>query len=59
MVKCPNCGSTAQIEIIDTNYYEMANGIDVEKICACGCGCDFTATALYIKAETTKYERLV
>ena len=40
MVKCPNCGSTAQVKInkpilsIDSKY--------VNTTCKCGCGCLFT-----------------
>lgn len=44
MFKCPNCGSTAQIEIVgiyDTTYPSMQ-----EIFMRCGCGCHFSACAV-------------
>lgn len=51
MIKCPNCGSTAQVEVIDTNYYEDGWEIEVERFYACGCGCNFIGRATYICQE--------
>ena len=36
MVKCPNCGSTAQITFIGTDYVTYAHLIEIWR---CGCGC--------------------
>ena len=35
MVKCPNCGSTAQIRLIDSYHYNT-NHIAEEYECGCG-----------------------
>jgi rRNA maturation protein Nop10 len=45
MVKCPNCGSTAQVTLIHESSsreddYGMIR-IKEEKTCICGCGCEF------------------
>ena len=47
MIKCPNCGSTAQIELIDTWYHEDGPTIVVERLYHCGCGRDFTTLQIY------------
>lgn len=41
MIKCPNCGSTAQVELVwKTDYsYTDFQEYDYE----CKCGCSFTA----------------
>ena len=41
MIKCPNCGSTAQVKLvcppfISTNKQVLIEGFD------CGCGCHFS-----------------
>ena len=38
-IKCPNCGSTAQVELVwvDRNRYEAKTTEEYE----CGCGCHF------------------
>ena len=48
-IKCPNCGSTAQVELM---YAETDNyGTEFEKEYACDCGCDFV---VFFKAVETK-----
>jgi len=37
-IKCPNCGSTAQVELI----YADSDPIEKADDYACGCGCIFT-----------------
>lgn len=41
-IKCPNCGSTAQVELMKEDY----SIYEAEKVreYACGCGCIFEAT---------------
>ena len=41
-IKCPNCGSTAQVELVwqDTDNYGTAHAYEYE----CGCGCTFEVT---------------
>lgn len=45
MIKCPNCGSTTQIEVVGGdnlgNIWVGSMGI-VDQYCECGCGCNFT-----------------
>ena len=36
MVKCPNCGSTAQMTLVGTDYPTYSHIIEVWR---CGCGC--------------------
>lgn len=36
MIKCPNCGSTAQIKLIGTDYPTYSHCIETWR---CGCGC--------------------
>ena len=38
MVKCPNCGSTAQVRIIGTSYFHRNH-----RLFECGCGESFVA----------------
>lgn len=40
MIKCPNCGSTAQVKI-DKPVLSQ-NGRYINTPCECGCGCVFT-----------------
>lgn len=43
MVKCPNCGSTAQVKITDYDNWEteIKNKWKTVKSYSCGCGCLF------------------
>lgn len=36
-VKCPNCGSTAQIELVWEDRYSYSLRKTKEYICGCGC----------------------
>ena len=47
-IKCPNCGSTAQVELMWEDY----DNYDTQKIneYQCGCGCRFEA--IFILTET-------
>ena len=47
MIKCPNCGSTAQPQLIDTEYIE--NGWTIKRIAIlkCGCGWLFSTSAIF------------
>lgn len=38
MVKCPNCGSTAQMKVQRTEYIEDGWTIKVVRYYICGCG---------------------
>ena len=41
MIKCPNCGSSAQVKQVWTNYYNEYTQNLVNEY-TCGCGCQFT-----------------
>ena len=47
MIKCPNCGSTAQPKLFETEYQE--NGWTIKRISyyRCGCGWGFTTAAIF------------
>ena len=47
MIKCPNCGSTAQLEVFETEYKEDGERIEVIRYYRCGCGWGFTTSSLY------------
>lgn len=47
MVKCPNCGSTAQTKLLFTEYNEDKLGIELVRTYICGCGCTYTGTSYY------------
>ena len=47
MPKCPHCGSTAQVQEIETNYIEDGWDIIVYRDYACGCGCRFYGTSVF------------
>ena len=36
MVKCPNCGSTAQVKQVGADYVTYSHSIEVWR-CSCGC----------------------
>lgn len=46
-MKCPNCGSTSQPKVQETEYRENGLEIEVIRTYKCGCGCWFTGTAFY------------
>ena len=39
MIKCPNCGSTAQVKIVKQYSSQISNSKYTH--CHCGCGCVF------------------
>ena len=50
-MRCPNCGSSAQPKILETEYHEDGWSIEVIRTYKCGCGCIFTGTSYYISQE--------
>lgn len=48
MIKCPNCGSTAQPKLIQTQWIE--NGWEVERVRTYKCGCNnlIMTSALFV-----------
>lgn len=51
MTRCPNCGSSAQPKVIETEYIEDGLEIEVIRTYKCGCGQMFTGTSYYICQE--------
>ena len=51
MVKCPNCGSTAQVKVIVVEFEEDPCGAIRYKTYKCGCGRIFTGTSYYTCQE--------
>lgn len=53
MIKCPNCGSSAQVEVIDVEFESDPFGIIQYKTYKCGCGRLFL-TRTYYKASSNE-----
>lgn len=50
MTKCPNCGSTAQVKILDIDFdLEEDEFVCVRRYYKCGCGTYFRGTVTYAK----------
>ena len=47
MVKCPNCGSTAQVRVIEVEFEEDPCGAIRYKTYKCGCGRIFLTRTYY------------
>ena len=37
-MRCPNCGSSAQLKVVSTEYHEDGWDIEVVRHYVCGCG---------------------
>lgn len=56
MIKCPNCGSIAQVRE-RSEVIVVTNGVKYRYIhCDCGCGCDFSVKHI---PAATKITRMV
>ena len=54
MIKCPNCGSTAQLDNFETEYHEDGWTLFVVRWYRCGCGRGFiTATTFHSDGDET------
>ena len=55
MRNCPNCGSSAQVKMIDMNtqstFYPHSNEIVVFKEYVCGCGEHFRTAQIFVASE--------
>ena len=49
MVKCPHCGSTAQVKHLWTDYHTYTHAVEVWE---CGCGCR-------IERRMKEFDRLI
>lgn len=50
-MKCPNCGSSAQLKVVATKYIEDGWTIEVVRTYKCGCGQMFTGTSYHTCQE--------
>ena len=51
MVKCPNCGSTAQVKYLKSTFEEDGDSICAIRKYKCGCGETFKTAKLYVPSE--------
>ena len=51
MIKCPHCGSTAQMEIIDTMCVDDDTTIRLIRSYQCGCGMRVDTSTPYEKVD--------
>ena len=59
MIKCPHCGSTAQIKVLcgdDLNHIWVGSIGLVTQHLFCGCGCEFVRHFKYDKTEIVNEE---
>jgi hypothetical protein len=59
MVKCPNCGSTAQPELQNLYFHDGNRQVERIKVYSCGCRCLFKVTETFSKKPgDTKIETM-
>lgn len=59
MVKCPNCGSTAQVKFEDLYFHNGNRQVERISVYSCGCGCTFKITEAFRKKPGyTKIEKM-
>ena len=46
-MKCPNCGSSSQPKLVDTEYKEDGWDIEVIRHYKCGCTTEFIGVTIY------------
>ena len=51
MIKCPNCGSTAQVRVIDVEFGDDPCVAIRYKTYKCGCGRIFTTQTYYTESS--------
>ena len=54
LVKCPNCGSTSQPELVYMD--SSSNRKEKKDDYICGCGCRFTAKFILVETEILEIE---
>ena len=47
MIRCPNCGSTAQVKVIDVEFKDNPFRVVRHKTYKCGCGRIFVTRTYY------------
>lgn len=58
MIKCPNCGSTAQVKIESLYFHDDEDEVERIKICVCGCGQRFRFLEVFNKAGYGLIEKM-
>lgn len=56
MIKCPNCGSSAQLDNFETEYIEDGDVIQVIRYYRCGCTWGFTTNQPYSSYDIEEIE---
>lgn len=51
MIKCPNCGSTAQLMMRDSEHFLWRDQITIYITYSCGCGHTFVTKETYERDE--------
>ena len=49
MIKCPNCGSTAQPKLENLYFHDGNRQVERTKVYSCGCGCLFKVIETFSK----------
>lgn len=57
-MKCPNCGSTAQVRLDDHETYVWKDAVVVYLIYKCGCGCRFASRLEANRSEEKFYGKM-
>ena len=58
MMKCPNCGSTAQVRLDDHDTFVWKKTVSVYLIYKCGCGCRFANRLEANRSEEKFYGKI-
>ena len=56
MIKCPSCGSTAQVWIDDHETFVWRNTLSIYLTYKCGCGCKFVTRVQVDRDNEKLYE---
>ena len=56
MIKCPNCGSTAQVCIEDHETFVWKDTLSIYLTYKCGCGCKFSTKTEVDRNNEKLYE---
>lgn len=55
MIKCPDCGSTAQLRLIDVTFEGDETWAQCYRTYKCGCGCEFITYQPYRSEDDEKF----
>ena len=58
MIRCPNCGSTAQVHIDNHETYVWKDIVSIYLTYKCGCGCQFVSRLEISRDEERFYKKI-